>query len=327
MAEVFAARFELVEPIADGGMGSVWVVRDLRDEHLYAGKLLRQSDSSALLRFMREQSTRIQHPHVVTPLSWAGEDDRVLFTMPLVRGGSVATLIGDHGGLPPAWTGAVLDQVLDALEAVHAAGLVHRDVKPANVLLHATGTGPPHVLLADFGVAARLDEPRLTRASQIVGSPGYLAPEQLAGADPDPRQDVYAVGMVGLEMVTGARPPGSVAEAREVRRTQPDQAALVDLLLSATDHDPAQRPGVSELRVRLRELRLGTPGPEVEVFDHVATGPTTPPPTSPPPVPTRVRTSDGREPPTGQRRDRIAGLVLLVVALACLVGAGFVLLG
>ena len=311
MAEVFAARFELVEPIADGGMGSVWVVRDLRDGELYAGKLLRHSDSSALLRFMREQGTRVQHPHVVTPLSWAGEDDRVLFTMPLVRGGSVATLIGDHGRLPPEWTGALLDQLLAALAAVHAAGLVHRDVKPANVLLRATGTGPPFVLLADFGIAARLDEPRLTRASQIVGSPGYLAPEQLAGADPDPRQDVYAVGMVGLEMVTGLRPPRSVAEAADVRRAESSQAGLVDLLLTAAAPDPADRPGVAELRSRLRALGLGPVGPDVEVFDQFGA--------QPPPAPSI--------PASGARRDRILGLALLLVALACVIGAFVVLLG
>src|SRR6478609_1397753 len=294
-------------------MGSVWVVRDLRDGELYAGKLLRHSDSSALLRFMREQATRIQHPHVVTPLSWAGADDRVLFTMPLVRGGSVATLIGDHGRLPPEWTGALLDQLLAALAAVHAAGLVHRDVKPANVLLRATGTGPPFVLLADFGIAARLDEPRLTRASQIVGSPGYLAPEQLTGADPDPRQDVYAVGMVGLEMVTGLRPPRSVAEAGEVRRAEPRQAGLVGLLLAAIAPDPGDRPGVTELRSQIRALDLGPVGRDVEVFDQFGA------PAQPAMAP--------RSASPGARRDRMLGLALLLVAVACVVGALVVLLG
>lgn len=87
MGEIFARRYELLDPIADGGMGSVWRVRDHQDGDIKAAKLLRQRDASSLLRFMREQSTRIHHPHVVTPLSWVGEDDAVLFTMPLVHRG------------------------------------------------------------------------------------------------------------------------------------------------------------------------------------------------------------------------------------------------
>ena len=188
VGEVFAGRYELMNPIADGGMGSVWQVRDHRDNTVKAAKLLRQSDAGSLLRFIREQSVRIDHTHVITPDSWAGDDDRVLFTMPLVRGGSVAALVGDFGALPPAWTREILDQALQGLAAVHAAGFVHRDVKPANLLLDPTGAGRPHVRVGDFGVAAPLDQPRMTRASQVIGSPGYLSPEQLQGADPDPRQ-------------------------------------------------------------------------------------------------------------------------------------------
>lgn len=95
MGEVFAGRFDLIEPIAAGGMGEVWTARDLRDDSVVAVKLLRQSDAGGLLRFMREQGVRIHHPHVMTPLAWAGMDDRVLFSMALATGGSVSTLIGD----------------------------------------------------------------------------------------------------------------------------------------------------------------------------------------------------------------------------------------
>ncbi|MEJ7833018.1 MAG: serine/threonine-protein kinase [Nocardioides sp.] len=317
MGEVFAGRFELVEPIAEGGMGSVWVVRDRKDGELYAGKLLRQSDSASLLRFMREQATRIRHDHVVTPLSWAGEDDRVLFTMPLVRGGSVATLIGDFGRLPPEWVVALLDQLLQALEAVHAAGVVHRDVKPGNLLLDATGTAEPRLRLSDFGISARVDEPRLTRTSQVIGSPGYMAPEQLAGADPDVSQDLYAVGMVGLEMITGVRPPAAVAEARDRRDAEPAVAPLVDLLLETAAPLSRDRPtSAGELRARLRALDLGRPGSSaeaVEVFDHVSGAA---------PTPTRPDARHGDPTPTGER---VAAFVLVVVALACVVGAIWIL--
>ncbi|GAA5108381.1 hypothetical protein GCM10023339_07310 [Alloalcanivorax gelatiniphagus] len=336
MGEVFAGRFELLEPIADGGMGSVWIVRDRRDDQVYAGKVLRQSDSSSLVRFMREQATRIPHEHVVTPLSWAGEDDRVLFTMPLVRGGSVATLIGDHGALPAAWVRELLAQLLTAVEAVHATGVVHRDVKPANLLLHATGTGRPHLLLTDFGISARLDDPRLTHASQVIGSPGYMAPEQLAGADPAVTQDLYAVGMVGLEMLTGVRPPHSRDAVAALVVAEPSLEPLASLLLDAARAESSDRPpSAASLRERLLALDLtGTPEPPepVVVLDQLET--VVAPPTRVRPRDTAEDTdgsvgravSDPSE-PAARAEGRALAVLLLVVAAACLLGAAWLLLG
>lgn len=206
MGEVFAGRYELVDLLDTGGMGTVWRVWDLRDRTYRAAKMLQQSDSASLLRFVRETGTRIDHPHVVAPTGWSAEDDRVLFAMPLIGGGSVATLIADYGPLPATFVRALTLQLLAALDAVHAAGIVHRDVKPANLLLEPTGSGEPHLRLSDFGIAASLDEPRLTRATDMVHTPGYSAPEVVAGADLDPVQDLYSVGMVMQEMLTGVRP-------------------------------------------------------------------------------------------------------------------------
>ncbi|MRK02936.1 protein kinase [Aeromicrobium sp. S22] len=206
MGEVFAGRYELVDVLDSGGMGVVWRVWDLRDRTYRAGKMLRQSDGASLLRFVREIGTRVDHPHVVAPTGWSAEDDRVLFAMPLVDGGSVATLIADYGPLPPSFVREVGLQLLDALDAVHRADIVHRDVKPANILLEATGTGTPHVRLSDFGIATTRDEPRLTRASEMVHTPGYAAPEVQERADPSPLQDLYSVGTVLAEMLTGSRP-------------------------------------------------------------------------------------------------------------------------
>lgn len=300
MGEVFAGRFELLEPIAEGGMGSVWRVRDRKDGREYAGKVLRQSDAATLLRFMREQATRVEHPHVVTPVAWAGEDDRVVFTMPLVRGGSVATLLGDHGPLPASYVAEVVAQAAEALVAVHGAGLVHRDLKPANLLLEPTGSGRPHVRVTDFGIAVPVGEPRLTRASQVIGSPGYMAPEQLAGADPDPSQDLYALATCGLEMLTGVRPPEAGAAARELADADPRQRALVDLLLEAADPEPSRRPtSASQLRDRVRDVPLAPdpPGEPPHVFDQLADA-------------TQVD-----ELPRSRRRS--AGLVLLALGVLC----------
>jgi len=322
MGEVFARRYELLEPIAEGGMGSVWMVRDHQDGTVCAAKLLRHSDAGSLLRFMREQSTRIHHAHVVTPKSWVGEDDTVLFTMPLVRGGSVAALVGDWGALPEAWVRVILDQTLDALSAVHAAGVIHRDVKSANLLLEPSGSAPPHVRLTDFGIAAPLDQPRLTAATTALGTRGYAAPEQLDGADPDPRQDLFALATVGLEMLIGHPPPFTTEEL--------PATPLGGLLAEARNPDPSRRPDSAEaMRSSLREL--GAPvawdPAGVEVLDQFAPGAPPPSPSlssSPPPSvsePTLVLSrSDG--PPA-----LWPVLLLLLVGVGLLVVSGLLLLG
>jgi len=275
VGEVFAGRYELLEPVAMGGMGTVWTIRDANDGQLKVAKILQQSDAASLLRFVREQSVRIDHRHVVTPESWAGMDDRVLFTMPLVRGGSVADLIRRFGALPPRWTATLLDQTLQALEAVHEAGIVHRDVKPANLLLEPTGRARPHLRLTDFGIAAPVDSPRMTRAGGAIGTPGYMPPEQEHGADPDPRQDLYSVGVVGLEMLSGRRPPADgpfPADLPVPRGDDPRVAALVALLRRAADPDSQARPtDAATLRQELLALDLAAlpaeAGEHVEVTD------------------------------------------------------------
>ncbi|WP_083450514.1 serine/threonine-protein kinase [Luteipulveratus mongoliensis] len=247
MGEVFAGRYELIDMIGEGGMGAVWRVRDLRRERIIAAKVLRQSDAGSLLRFMREQGVRIHHPHVVTPLGWAGEDDKVLFTMPIVEGGSVSTLVGDYGALPAAYATELIRQMLTALAAVHDTGVVHRDIKPANLLLDATATDKPHLWLTDFGLAVAVDAPRLTSRSVVMGTPGFLAPEQLRGADPDPRSDLYAAGMVGLQMLTGHRPRPQMRSDRLDLPPRPDGTpeALWELMIRLADPDPDGRPATA----------------------------------------------------------------------------------
>lgn len=206
MGEIFAGRYELADPIGRGGVGEVWRAWDHRRKRYVAAKVLQQRDAHTLLRFVREQALRIDHPHVLAPASWAADDDKVLFTMDLVSGGSLAHLIGDYGPLPPSFVCTLLDQLLSGLNAVHAEEVVHRDIKPANILLEPTGTGRPHVRLSDFGISMRKGEPRLTDTNYVVGTPGYFAPEQMRGAEPDFTADLYAVGLVGLYLLTGEKP-------------------------------------------------------------------------------------------------------------------------
>lgn len=254
-------------------MGTVWRVEDLKQNRIVAAKILRQSHSTSLLRFVREQSLRIHHPHVLVPLGWAGEDDRVLFTIPIVPGGSLATLVGDYGPLPPLFAAEILRQISSALIAVHEARLVHRDVKPANILLDATGTGRPHAYLSDFGIAVELDGPRFTETGLVSGTPGYLAPELAALGDPSPASDAYSLGAVGLHLLTGLRPQ-DVSRHEAPPTGVPD--SLWQIMLALTEPDPLRRLSVPDAAIRLEthelDWRDGAAG-DVEVFDHVAQEP------------------------------------------------------
>ncbi|MBL1096227.1 serine/threonine-protein kinase [Streptomyces coffeae] len=227
MGEIFAGRYELVDPIGRGGVGAVWRVWDHRRRRYVAAKVLQQRDAHTLLRFVREQALRIDHPHVLAPASWAADDDKVLFTMDLVGGGSFAHLIGDYGPLPPRYVCTLLDQLLSGLAAVHAEGVVHRDIKPANILLEATGTGRPHVRLSDFGIALTKGEPRLTEANYVMGTPGYFAPEQMMGDDPDFPADLFAVGLVTLYLLSGHKPDAEALVTRFSEQGVPNPPAEV----------------------------------------------------------------------------------------------------
>jgi serine/threonine protein kinase len=280
MGEVFAGRYELVDPIGRGGAGEVWRAWDQRRGRYVAAKVLQQSDAHALLRFVREQAVRIDHPHVLAPASWAADDDKVLFTMDLVAGGSLSHLVGDYGPLPPRYVCVLLDQLLAGLHAVHSEGIVHRDIKPANILLEATGTGTPHVRLSDFGIAVRKGEPRLTEAHFVVGTPGYFAPEQMLGADPDFPADLYAVGLVALYLLGGRRPDAQAITERfldEGTPAAPDgvPAPLWQVLAALLQPDPQARfrtaTGARKALAGAVELLPEPPAGEepVEIFDQV----------------------------------------------------------
>ncbi|WP_371629871.1 protein kinase [Streptomyces sp. NBC_00341] len=296
MGEVFAGRYELIDPIGRGGVGAVWRAWDHRRRRYVAAKVLQQSDAHTLLRFVREQALRIEHPHVLAPASWAADDDKVLFTMDLITGGSLAHVIGDYGPLPPRFVCTLLDQLLSGLSTVHAEGVVHRDIKPANILMEATGTGRPHLRLSDFGISMRKGEPRLTETNYVVGTPGYFAPEQMMGAEPDFPADLFAVGLVALYLLQGKKPDAQALIEHFAAHGTPSAPQgipepLWQVLAGLLQPDPQARfrtaTGARKALTAAVEM-LPEPGAEdepVEVFDQIGplpdgfgpTGPVTAP--------------------------------------------------
>ncbi|MCM2412955.1 serine/threonine protein kinase [Streptomyces sp. RKAG290] len=298
MGEVFAGRYELIDPIGRGGVGAVWRAWDHRRRRYVAAKVLQQSDAHTLLRFVREQALRIEHPHVLAPASWAADDDKVLFTMDLISGGSLAHVIGDYGPLPPRFVCTLLDQLLSGLSTVHAEGVVHRDIKPANILMEATGTGRPHLRLSDFGISMRKGEPRLTETNYVVGTPGYFAPEQMMGAEPDFSADLFAVGLVALYLLQGKKPDSQALVEHFASHGTPSAPQgipepLWQVLAGLLQPDPQARfrtaTGARKALTAAVEM-LPEPGIDdepVEVFDQIGPlpegfGPTGPVPASPP---------------------------------------------
>ena len=253
---VIAGRYAMLDQIGAGGMGSVWRARDERTGEVVAVKVLGHHNAALLIRFVREQAVRVRHPHVVAPIGWAADDDVVVLAMDLVEGGSVQDLLDEHGPLPVGYAAALLEQLLSALAAVHAAGLVHRDVKPANLLLQPTDDQRPHLRLGDFGVAAPIADARYTTVPGAIGTEGYMAPEQARGALPDAGQDLYSVGRVALQLITGLPP-----ERQGAIGSGPLRPLLERLLVV----DPEQRLASADAALRLlRRLDIAfEDGPQV----------------------------------------------------------------
>jgi serine/threonine protein kinase len=162
-------------------------------------------DEAFRRRFLREAraAAAVDHPHII-PVYEAGEADGVLFiAMRFVAGSDLKAVIGREGGLPPERAAALFSPVASALDAAHGSGLVHRDVKPANMLVDAGPGRPEHVYLSDFGLArGMLSSSGLTKAGQFLGTPDYASPEQISGAVVDGRADQYALACVAMITMT-----------------------------------------------------------------------------------------------------------------------------
>ena len=200
------AGYLLEKQVGVGGMATVFRARDERLRRVVALKVL-SGDEVLQKRFTREAlaAAAVEHPHII-PVYEAGEADGVLFiAMRFVAGDDLRVIVGREGSMPPRRAATFISPVASALDAAHAAGLVHRDVKPANMLVDVGPGRPEHVYLTDFGVARGvLSSGGLTRAGQFLGTPDYAAPEQISGASVDGRADQYALACVAYTLLTGS---------------------------------------------------------------------------------------------------------------------------
>jgi serine/threonine-protein kinase len=234
MSQGRGSRVCLVDQIGAGASTSVWRAWDPRSRRYVAAKIS--------TRDTLDRRLSVRHPHVLTPSEWIDDDGISLALLPLVRGGTACRLLADHGALPASYVAVLLDQLLDALDALHRTDLVHRDVKPANLLLEPTGQHHPHLWLADLGVATRIGE-----AATIAGTTGYLAPEVVHGAPAAPGQDLYSAGISVAQLLTGRIP----RDERDL-----PHGPLRGLLRDLTAPDPRDRPpSANDARHRIPPAR------------------------------------------------------------------------
>jgi TolB-like protein/tRNA A-37 threonylcarbamoyl transferase component Bud32 len=254
--KAFAGRYEIERELGSGGMATVYLARDLKHDRKVAIKILRPELAAALGpdRFPREIRivAQLQHPHVL-PLHDSGETAGFLYyVMPFVDGESLRAKLDREGQLPVHDAVKILREVADALAYAHGQGVLHRDIKPDNVMLSGR-----HALVMDFGVAKAVSSAgaeKLTTVGVAVGTPTYMSPEQATGAEHiDQRSDVYALGVLGYEMLTGSPPftgktPQAILSAH-VMEPAPDvtqgrptvPAAVADLIRRCLEKNPADR--------------------------------------------------------------------------------------
>ena len=287
---VLGERYELTGRIAVGGMGEVWAATDTVLDRTVAVKLLnpglsQESDFVERFRAEARHTAALQHPNIATVFDYGEDDGTAYLVMELVPGQPLSQIISERAPLSAQETVAILIQAATALAAAHEGGVVHRDVKPANILITPDGT----VKLTDFGISRAVDSVPLTQTGQVLGTAQYLSPEQALGQSATAASDIYALGVVGHEMLTGERPfdTGSVVSTALAHVNNPPPplphtvpVGLRDVISAAMAKDPADRPASAADMAHA----LGMPGaafapnaPVIPALTASAPEPTEPP--------------------------------------------------
>ncbi|AKV03085.1 serine/threonine protein kinase [Labilithrix luteola] len=343
LGTVIDRRYEVVAPLGEGGMGTVYKVRHVTLDRLFALKVLRAelaSDAQLAARFVQEAraTAAIKHPSVVAITDFGAlPDGAPYFVMELLQGETLATRLRARGPLAPFEAALVARAIADGLEASHAVGVIHRDLKPENVFLvgRSLGRAPEaDIRIVDFGAAKIVGKTnKLTRPGVVFGTPYYMAPEQASGERVDARTDVYALGVVLYEMVTGTVPFGAdtymgvltkhlfEVPQSPAMRTRMDLGELEPIIMKALAKEPAKRfDSAGELALALARLTAkavdvvrSRPGAgrtlvlqTVDTADHIERS---------------IRNLEAKE---RERRQRLVAIVLTTAAfVACLAVSAF----
>jgi eukaryotic-like serine/threonine-protein kinase len=288
---VVAGRYRLRELVGTGGMGAVWRAGDELLGREVALKQVRLTDQPiADVALARERTMRearivaaLHHPHIVSIFDVVVERDEPWLVLEFLPSRSLGSVLAERGTLPPVEVAAIGADVAGALAAAHAAGIVHRDVKPDNVLLSRPSAAGPVVKLTDFGIAHTTAAPVITATHVLTGTPAYFAPETARGEGTDSRSDVYSLGAMLYAAVEGNPPFGTdtsnvlalLARIGRGGAPLPRRAGpLTDLLRHLTADDPAARPTAAQAHAALRAIADGRlpGGPPPAGLDAVPTG-------------------------------------------------------
>jgi serine/threonine protein kinase len=340
--------FEVIEVAGEGGMGVVYRARQITLERIVALKVISPQVADTpdfTTRFRRESrlAASIDHPHVVAVHSAGELEGRPYIAMQWVDGVSLGDLLADGVPLEEARMRRIISQLAGALDAAHGRGLVHRDVKPPNVLVRSIA-GSDHAYLTDFGIArnVKVGASRLTKTTQTVGTVGYMAPEQIKGEPTDGRADLYSLGVILYQCLSGRRPfehdtevALMFAHVNEERprpsSVRPELAPFDDLVVRALALDPADR---FQTGAELAEELARTGTQPAAVADETRTGVTQllpedaepPPPPPPPPPPRRpAREPEPATPPPTPERPNTSRRILIalgIIALVAGIGVG-----
>jgi serine/threonine protein kinase len=337
--DVLGGRYELLEVIGRGGMGVVYRANDRVLERQVAVKVLpvdRAENPTLVTRFEREAraAAALNHPNIVGVFDSGRDEDVRYIVMEYVAGENLAELLRRRGPLPASECVDIGSEVASALAAAHQAGIVHRDIKPANVMVDAAGT----VKVLDFGIARAAASTSLTQAATVLGSAPYLAPEISQGKPADERSDIYSLGCVLYEVLTGRPPftaehPAAVMNQhvtappqpiRDLRATVP--TALEVLSLQMLAKEPSARPRTAaEVAHRLPEA-LDETAASAPLMPTAATAPMARAPLGPAPLGGSPSPLSETAAASSVERRRFSGLAAMLIAtLAVLAAAGVAL--